>query len=424
MSAPLKLLVLCPHFEPDTAPTGVVMTRIVRELAELGHEIHVVTALPWYREHKVESEWVQTTWRTRTSVTAWGSVTRLNPFAGDDKKNLWRRALGFVGFSVISVVAGLSAGRASNGKRRVDAVIAMSPPLTLGLSGWLIAKGRRAPLLFNIQDVFPDAAIETGAIKNKSVIAASRLLEKISYRAARVVTVLSDDLRENISAKLPAAHSEKAVVIPNFVDTEAIQPLGRMTQYRHDLGIDDRPVVMYAGNVGFSQSLNLLIEAAREFPEVAFVVNGSGAARASLEIEAKELKNVIFGDYQPSERLAEVLATADIHVVLLKKGLGKVSVPSKTYSIMASGRAVVAAIDPGTEVVRLIEGAQCGVAVAPVDPTALIEALRTMLDDPSQIRQMGERAREFVEHVASPAAVAQRYVEVLHHLLDGRRDER
>jgi colanic acid biosynthesis glycosyl transferase WcaI len=423
MSAPLKLLVLCPHFEPDTAPTGVVMTRIVHELAELGHEIHVVTALPWYREHKVESEWVQTTWRTRTSVTAWGSVTRLNPFAGEDKKNLWRRALGFIGFSVISVVAGLNAGRASNGKKRVDAVIAMSPPLTLGLSGWLIAKGRRAPLLFNIQDVFPDAAIETGAIKNKSVIAASRLLEKISYRAARVVTVLSDDLRENISAKLPAAHSEKVVVIPNFVDTEAIQPLGRMTQYRHDLGIDDRPVVMYAGNVGFSQSLNLLIEAAREFPEAAFVVNGSGAARTSLELEAKELKNVIFGDYQPSERLAEVLATADIHVVLLKKGLGRVSVPSKTYSIMASGRAVVAAIDPGTEVVRLIEGAQCGVAVPPDDPTALIEAVRSLLDDPSQIRQMGERAREFVEHVASPAAVAQRYVEVLHDLRDGRQDE-
>ena len=153
------------------------------------------------------------------------------------------------------------------------------------------------------------------------------------------------------------------------------------------------------------------------------MVNGLGAARASLELEATEVENVIFGDYQPSERLAEVLATADIHVVLLKKGLGKVSVPSKTYSIMASGRAVVAAIDPGTEVVRLIEGAQCGVAVAPDDPAALIGALRTMLDDPSQIRQMGERAREFVEHVASPTAVAQRYVEVLHDLRDGLREE-
>lgn len=420
MNSPLKLLVLCPHFEPDTAPTGVVMTRIVHELAELGHEIHVVTALPWYRKHEVESEWAQTTWRTRTSATAWGSVTRLNPFAGDDKKNLWRRALGFVGFSIISVVAGLRAGRTSGDRRRVNAVIAMSPPLTLGLSGWLIAQGRRAPLLFNIQDVFPDAAIETGAIKNSSVITLARWLEKISYRAARVVTVLSDDLRENINAKLPAAQSEKVLVISNFVDTKAIQPLGRMTQYRKDLGIDDRPVVMYAGNVGFSQSLNLLIDAAREFPGVAFVVNGSGAARATLELEATDVKNVIFGDHQPSERLAEVLATADIHVVLLKKGLGKVSVPSKTYSIMASGRAIVAAIDLGTEVARLIEVAQCGVAVAPDDPIALIEALRKMLDNPSQIRQMGERARVFVEQVASPAAVAQRYAEVLHDLQDER----
>lgn len=413
MTSPLKLIVLCPHFEPDTAPTGVVMTRIVHELADLGHEIHVVTALPWYREHKVESEWTQTTWRTRTMSTSWGSVARLNPFAGDDKKNLWRRALGFIGFSVISVIAGLQAGRASGDKRRVDAVIAMSPPLTLGLSGWLIAKGRRAPLLFNIQDVFPDAAIETGAIKNKSVIAVARLLEKISYRAARVVTVLSDDLRENVATKLPPSHSKKVVVIPNFVDTKAIRPLDRMTQYRQELGIDERLVVMYAGNVGFSQSLNLLIEAAREFPDVAFVVNGSGAARASLESEARDVKNVIFGDYQPSERLAEVLATADIHVVLLKKGLGKVSVPSKTYSIMASGRAVVAAIDPGTEVVRLIEGGQCGLSVAPDDPSALIEALGTLLGNPRQIREFGERARSFVEHVASPSAVAQRYVEVL-----------
>ena len=416
MTSPLKLIVLCPHFEPDTAPTGVVMTRIVHELADLGHEIHVVTALPWYREHKVESEWTQTTWRTRTMSTSWGSVARLNPFAGDDKKNLWRRALGFIGFSVISVIAGLQAGRASGDKRRVDAVIAMSPPLTLGLSGWLIAKGRRAPLLFNIQDVFPDAAIETGAIKNKSVIAVARLLEKISYRAARVVTVLSDDLRENVATKLPPSHSKKVVVIPNFVDTKAIRPLDRMTQYRQELGIDERLVVMYAGNVGFSQSLNLLIEAAREFPDAAFVVNGSGAARASLESEARDVKNVIFGDYQPSERLAEVLATADIHVVLLKKGLGKVSVPSKTYSIMASGRAVVAAIDPGTEVVRLIEGGQCGLSVAPDDPSALIEALGTLLGNPGQIREFGERARKFVEHVASPVAVAHRYVEVLQSL--------
>ena len=419
-NSPLKLVVLCPHFEPDTAPTGVVMTTIVHELAKLGHEIHVVTALPWYRQHRVESGWVETTWRTRTSVTAWGSVTRLNPFAGEDKKNLWRRALGFIGFSVISVVAGFKAGRVRGDRRRVDAVIAMSPPLTLGLSGWLIAKGRRAPLVFNIQDVFPDAAIETGAITNAAVIKVSRWLEKVSYRVASIVTVLSDDLRDNVVAKLPVSQASKVVVIPNFVDTEVIQPRDRMTKYREDLGIDERPVVMYAGNVGFSQSLNLLLDAAREFPDVAFVVNGSGAARAALEADAEKLSNVVFGDYQPIERLSEVLATADIHAVLLKRGLGKVSVPSKTYSVMAAGRAVIAAIDPGTEVTRLIDGAKCGLTVLPDDSVLLIEALRTMLADFNEIRQMGDRAREFVEQVASPASVAQQYVIAIYDILNGR----
>ena len=423
-NSPLKLVVLCPHFEPDTAPTGVVMTTIVHELAKLGHEVHVVTALPWYRQHRVESAWVDTTWRTRTTATAWGSVTRLNPFAGEDKKNLWRRALGFIGFSVISVVAGFKAGRVRGDRRRVDAVIAMSPPLTLGLSGWFIAKGRRAPLVFNIQDVFPDAAIETGAITNSAVIKVSRWLEKISYRLASIVTVLSDDLRDNVVAKLPVSQASKVVVIPNFVDTEVIQPRDRMTKYREDLGIDDRPVVMYAGNVGFSQSLNLLLDAAREFPDVAFVVNGSGAARAALEADAEELNNVFFGDYQPIERLSEVLATADIHAVLLKRGLGKVSVPSKTYSVMAAGRAVIAAIDPGTEVTRLIDGAKCGHAVLPDDPALLIEALRTMLADSNEIRQMGERARQFVEQVASPASVAQQYVTAIHGILNGQLNSR
>ena len=423
-NSPLKLVVLCPHFEPDTAPTGVVMTTIVHELAKLGHEVHVVTALPWYRQHRVESGWVETTWRTRTTVTAWGSVTRLNPFAGEDKKNLWRRALGFIGFSVISVVAGFKAGRVRGDRRRVDAVIAMSPPLTLGLSGWFIAKGRRAPLVFNIQDVFPDAAIETGAITNSAVIKVSRWLEKISYRSASIVTVLSDDLRDNVVAKLPVSQASKVVVIPNFVDTVVIQPRDRMTKYREDLGIDDRPVVMYAGNVGFSQSLNLLLDAAREFPDVAFVVNGSGAARAALEADAEKLNNVFFGDYQPIERLSEVLATADIHAVLLKRGLGKVSVPSKTYSVMAAGRAVIAAIDPGTEVTRLIDGAKCGHTVLPDDSTLLIEALRTMLADSNEIRQMGERARQFVEQVASPASVAQQYVTAIHGILNGQLNSR
>lgn len=404
---PLRIAVLCPHFAPDTAPTGEVITRIVTELAELGHELHVVTALPWYREHRIESGWAGKL--VRRELTPWGSVTRVHPFPGTDKRNLVRRAAGFAGFSALAGLASLRGGR-------VDAVIAMSPPLTMGLTGWGTHLVRRGPLVFNIQDVFPDAAVETGAITNRRVIAIARWLERVSYHRAAAVTVLSDDLRDNVDSKMNAARRQRVHVIPNFVDTEFIEPGDRMTALRRELGIGAEPVVLYAGNVGFSQSLEMVVEAARDFPEATFLINGDGAARASLETLARGLVNVRFSGYQPKERVPEVLATGDVHLVPLKAGLGRVSVPSKTYSILAAGRPVLAAIDAGTEVPRMLTASGGGIAVAPDDRQAFSGGLATLLDDPAAARAMGAAGREWVLGAASPHAVAVAYERLIRSL--------
>jgi colanic acid biosynthesis glycosyl transferase WcaI len=404
---PLRIAVLCPHFDPDTAPTGVVISRIVHELAALGHELHVVTALPWYREHRIESGW-DGRW-VRRERTEWGSVTRVHPFPGTDKRNLLRRALGFVGFSALSGLTSLRGGR-------VDAVIAMSPPLTMGLTGWVTHLVRRGPLVFNIQDVFPDAAVETGAITNRHVISVARWLERVSYHRAAAVTVLSDDLRDNVAAKVSPSRRNRVHVIPNFVDTEFIQPADRHTEFRRELGIGDEPVVLYAGNVGFSQSLELVLAAAQRFPHATFVVNGDGAARASLQAEAASLPNVRFSGYQPKERVPEVLATGDIHLVPLKQGLGRVSVPSKTYSILAAGRPVLAAIDPGTEVPRMLAASGGGVAVPPDDVEAFCTALADLLADPAGTAAMGAAGRDWVLGAASPAAVGRAYEQLIRRL--------
>jgi colanic acid biosynthesis glycosyl transferase WcaI len=400
----LRIAVLCPHFTPDTAPTGEVMTRIVLELAALGHELHVVTALPWYRSHAVEPGW-ETRW-FRREATDWGSITRVNPFPGGDKTNLLRRAAGFVGFSALAGLASLRGGR-------VDAVIAMSPPLTMGLTGWGTHLFRRGSLIFNIQDVFPDAAIETGAITNRSIIAGARWLERLSYHKAAAVTVLSNDLRDNVAAKVRPSKRNDVRVIPNFVDTDAIRPLDRMTALRAELGIGDETVVLYAGNVGFSQSLEMVVAAARSMPHLTFVMNGDGAARASLQRLADDAPNVRFSGYQPAARLAEVLATGDIHLVPLKAGLGRVSVPSKTYSILAAGRPVLAAIDPDTEVPRILAESGGGVCVPPDDLAAFREALQHLADDASGRQRMAVAGRKWVEHAASPAAVARAYADLI-----------
>ncbi len=404
---PLRIAVLCPHFAPDTAPTGEVITRIVLELAALGHELHVVTALPWYREHRIEDGW-EGSW-LRREVTDWGTITRVNPFPGSDKRNLLRRALGFVGFSALAGAGSLRGGR-------VDAVIAMSPPLTMGLTGWVTHLVRRGPLVFNIQDVFPDAAVETGAITNQRIIAVARWLEKVSYHRAAAVTVLSDDLRDNVAAKVSPAPRSRVHVIPNFVDTDFIRPAGRRTALRTELGIGDEPVVLYAGNVGFSQSLEMVVEAARRFPQATFLINGDGAARSTLQAQAADLTNVRFSGYQPKERVPEVLATGDVHLVPLKAGLGRVSVPSKTYSILAAGRPVLAAIDPGTEVPRMLAASGGGVAVPPDDLEAFCQALDGLLADPSASASMGAAGREWVLGAASPSAVASAYEHLIRSL--------
>ncbi|MEO6571180.1 MAG: glycosyltransferase family 4 protein [Ilumatobacteraceae bacterium] len=404
----MKLLVICPHFAPDTAPTGTVMTRIVEELAALGHELHVVTALPWYREHRIEPEW-RGRW-IRTETVPWGTVTRLHPFPGDDRRNLARRAAGFVGFSVL---AGLASLRAGGWFRRVDAVLAMSPPLTLGLTGWSAGVLRRGPLVFNIQDVFPDAAVRTGAITNGRIIALARRLERVSYHRSAAITVLSDDLADNVRRKISPSRRDRVHVIPNFVDTERLQPADRMTPYRIELGIGDEPVVLYAGNVGFSQSLDLVLAAARACPDVTFLVNGDGAARSDLQRDAAGLVNVRFAGYQPVERLAEVLATGDVHVVPLRAGLGDVSVPSKTYSSLAVARPVVAAIDDGTAIPRLLADAGAGVCVPPDRPDEFVAAIRSLVDDPQRARRMGASGRRWVVAEASPSSVAVAYDRVL-----------
>jgi colanic acid biosynthesis glycosyl transferase WcaI len=405
----VKIVVLTPHFAPDTAPTGTVVTRIVTELAARGHELEVITALPWYRDHKIEEGFEGKL--VRTEDTPWGRILRLHPFPTEDKRNIPKRALAFTGFSALAAAVGRKGEKA-------DIVLAVSPPLTLGVDGWLIARARGAKFVFNIQDVYPDVAVELGVLTNPALIRSARKLERFCYERSAAVTVLSDDLRNNLAAKI--SDPSKIHVIPNFVDTDAIRPAERENGYRQDFGLSGKRVVMYAGNVGLSQSLDMVITAARKLAhhdDLAFVINGQGAARTDLESAASGLANVHFIDQQPIERLPELLAAADLHLVPLKKGLASSSVPSKTYSILAAGRPVIASVDPGTEIARLVENSGAGVAVGAEDESAFIAALERLLSDPQEMQSMGSAGRAFVETWASPAAVAEAYEKLFESLI-------
>jgi colanic acid biosynthesis glycosyl transferase WcaI len=289
------------------------------------------------------------------------------------------------------------------------------------LSGWAIARSRRAPLVFNVQDVFPDVAVELGALKNRYLIGATRRAERFCYAIADAVTVLSDDLKDNLVAKgVPPA---KVHVIPNFVDVEGVRPLAKENSYREEFGLQDKTVVMYAGNVGLSQSLDILLDAAAALAyddSLVFVINGQGAQRDALENRARGMTNVRFVDMQPLERLGEVLAAADVHLVPLRRGLGVASVPSKVYSILAAARPFIASVDEGTELTRLAGSSGAGIAVPPDDAEALTKAIRRLAEDPAEAARMGEAGRTFVERWITPSAVADAYEALFERLSELR----
>ncbi len=413
----MRINIFCPHIWPDTAPTGDVMRALLERWAGDGHECNVITTLPWYSEHRVEEKWRGTPWHHQQ--TKWGSVLRLHPCvpggkSSQAKSNLALRAAGFATFGVYAAAAGLVT------LPRGDVVFVMSPPLTLATAASVCASVRRTPLVLNLQDLHPDAAIATGAITNQSAIAALRWLEKRSYKAGAAITVLSQQARCAVLERAPAGtHVE---VIPNFADTAKISPGDRANAYRRQLGIDEETLVfLYAGNVGFSQPLGLVRAAAdllAERRDICFVINGDGTAMSEVRNWASKKSNVIVSGYQPAERLNEVLAAADVHLVPLAAGLGHVSVPSKVYAAFSAGRPVLAAADAGCEISRIVETAAAGLVVDPTDEAGFADAVRRLADDPPARASMAAAAQRSADQ-HSPDTAAASYLRLFKKLAQG-----
>ena len=409
----MRLLVITPHFTPDTAPTGVVVTALVEEWCRLGHHAHVVTSLPWYQEHRVADGWTGRLARHGHHGTA--TVTRLHPFPVR-KGHTGRRAAAFGAFTVLAAVT------AAATRGPFDVVVAVSPPITMAFAARLAGLCHGCPMVLNVQDVFPDVAITVGALNSRQLIGLARRLERTAYRAADAVTVLSTDLQENITTKVAGLSCPPMVeTIPNFVDTDNLRPLDRLTEYRRENRLGDRMVVMYAGNLGHSQSLDLVVEAARRHrnrDDLVYVINGGGVRAEEITAVAGGLQNLIVIGYQPAERLAEVLATGDIHVVPLRKGLASASVPSKAYSAMAAGRPIIASVDQGTEVARMVADADAGLAVPPDDPDAFTAAVEYLAGDVELRTRMGVNARAWAEKCHSARVAAGAYLDLVGCLTD------
>ena len=371
---------------PDQAATGQLLTELAEDLVSRhGCEVTVVAGRPLHAEAGVRKGRGAVERETRAGVTILRAHgTRFNP----------RRFAGRVS-NYLSYFA--SANLARLRIERPDVVVSLTDPPIIGLTALWTARRAGARFVFLCEDVFPEVAMLLEDFRNQAVNRALDGVNRHLLREADVVVALGDRMRRRLVEE-KGADPSRISVIHNWADCEAIVPGSKENAFARAHGLADKFVVMHSGNVGLSQNLDVLVEAAARLaskPRLVVAIVGDGARREALEREAarRRLSNVRFFPYQPKDSLHDSFAAADVFVVSLKPGIEGYIVPSKVYGILAAGRPYIAAVDPSCEVATIAREHACGLPVPAADPDALASAIASLHDDPRTTRAMGLRAR-------------------------------
>ncbi|MGB5147126.1 MAG: WcaI family glycosyltransferase [Porticoccaceae bacterium] len=416
--AKLKILIQSINYAPELTGIGKYTGEMAVWLAARGHEVDVVAGLPHYPEWAVFPAYRGRGFRRETlHGTRVMRTPHLVPAPG--RVSALGRILMETSFSIAGLYwwAGILCRR-----RRYDLVIAVCPPLQGAIMPWLYGLVRRVPWVLHIQDFQVDAAVRLGMLRLGPL---QRLLyagENFLVRMATCVSTIAPAMCRRAIQK--GADPERTWLVPNWTDTDAMVPGKRDNGLRDELGFDaGHLLVLYAGAMGAKQGLDVVLQAAalvREQPRLQFILVGSGGDRPRLEALARELAltNLRFLPVQPTERMNDLLAIGDIHLVVQRAQAADLVMPSKLANIMAAGRPTVATAAADTDLFDLLRDHDCGVAVVPEDAAALAEALARLADDPARRERMGRNARAHAERYLNRDAILIAFEQQLQGLVD------
>jgi glycosyltransferase involved in cell wall biosynthesis len=372
---------------PDQAATGQLLGELAEDLvARYGTEVTVVAGRSLNasrEEHGTRLGLVSREVHRGVAIHR-ANGTRMRPtrFAA--------RASNYVSYFAAATVASFGVGPQ-------DVVVSLTDPPIVGLAALWTARRTGARFVFLCEDIFPEVATLIEDFRNSAVNGALDRINRHLLRNADAIVALGDRMRRRLVEE-KGADPARVHVIHNWADCDAIVPGPKDNAFAREHGLVDRFVLMHSGNVGLSQNLETLIEAAdrlRAVERLTIAIVGDGAKRESLQamVAARGLTNVRFFPYQPKALLHDSFATADAFLVSLKSGIEGFIVPSKVYGILAAGRPYIAATDPSSEPADIARVHGCGLVAAPGDPAALADAIATMCADPAMTKDMGARAR-------------------------------
>ena len=403
----MRILLLSTYFRPDVASTGVIMSTLTDEFLARGHEVSVLTSVPHYG---VDSIWPEYSGKLiQTECSASLRIHRFYTHVARDRANVFRRILSYGSFSLLSAAKGAVLPKH-------DVILAPSPPLSNGVIADMLGRWRGVPFVYNVQDIWPDVAVRAGILKNEKTIRRLKKMEAYVYKRAAGIAVISEGFRRNLLEK--GVPDRKITVIPNFIDSSFITPQPKDNEFSRRHGVTDKFIVLFAGNMGFSQGLETVLDAAKllaDVPEIEFLMVGSGSGRKSAEdyMHALGNRNVRFLPFQPHADLPGMYGASDVCVIPLRSGFTTESVPCKLFTIMAAGRPAIAAVDHGSDTWKLLEASNCGLSVPPENARKLADAILYYFRNPAARTEAGRKARQCTEEQYDPGALAERYLDAM-----------
>jgi len=383
----LKVLLYGLNYAPELTGIGKYSSELCQWLAARGHSVHVVTGHPYYPTWTLSDGYDNHSYQheVRDAVQVHHCPMYLprTPVAKG-------RILSHASFALSSAPKLMARIR----RVRPDVMLAVTPSFLVAPAALAASRMFRIPSWLHIQDFEIDAAFELGMLAGGRLRRAVTGAESYILRQFDRVSTISPRMLDRLLAKGIAPG--KTVEFRNWVDTDEIRPADRRTTLRQQLGISDEAMVaLYAGSIAAKQGIERLVETAAALEnsaeQIIFVFCGAGALLSRLVELAAPLKNVHFLDLQPNERMSEVLATADIHLIPQRAQVADLMLPSKLAPILASGRPAVVMAEAGTQLASEIEGA--GIAVSPTDLEGFAKAILRLAQDDGLRARMGEHGR-------------------------------
>jgi glycosyltransferase involved in cell wall biosynthesis len=413
----VKILYVSQYFPPEMGAPAARAAELSRYWAENGHDVTVLTGFPNHPTGVVPAEYCRKFRRlvTRESVDGAKVVrTWLLPFPN---RKAYERMLNYGSFFISSASTGLLLSRP-------NVIIATSPQLLVGLSGWWLARCKKVPFVFEVRDLWPESLAAVGMGDENSLL--HRLLSRVAgflYRSSERVAVVTPAFKDHLVNhwRLPG---EKIAIVQNGVDTELFSPRRTHSNLsdgdlRSELAGEEKFVVSYIGTIGMAQALETLVEAAARLQNsnILFLVVGEGADKKRIMALARsrDLNNLRFVDQQPRERIPSYICASDACVVLLKKtDLFKTVIPTKMLEFMACARPIILGVDGQAR--AILQEAQAGLFVEPENPYALAQAVNLLAGDPALCESLGRNGRRHILQHYSRRQTARVYLEVLEDL--------